>query len=350
MGNVFMFPARKPTYNDSLLWLRWVEVYGCYDFDEIYRYVPVLYLPADRYRRGCTNQKKTGHINHPDKYLLYLHGNSCDLGNLSRELTVLNVYGNINIVAVEYPGYGITKLHGLKETDPRIIDLWAETVMTSMINRGINAEDILVMGRSIGTGPATKLANNMAKRGKPPGALILHQPFLSIHKLLNDYTFLGKMLIPDFWDNLEQIRTMDDVPLLIIHGSNDEIIDVKHSYELIASYYPDDAILKHLYNPDDMPHNEYYLLDDILIPLHQFLSSKDDRMKKTNQEVMRHVSPYQLQGKLFSSALPRCYQKKSLEKGCLPEFCSSGMKSNMEEDDANLVLMPCEQQKNQPRQ
>ena len=50
----------------------------------------------------------------------------------------------------------------------------------------IPADRIVILGRSIGTGPACYLAAELTKRGKPPAALVLHSPYTSIRDLTTD--------------------------------------------------------------------------------------------------------------------------------------------------------------------
>ena len=73
---------------------------------------------------------------------------------------------------MEYPGYGI---YTGETSETRILSD-AETVFDYLVNSlGFENENILIMGRSLGSGPATYLA-----RSKNAGCLILISAFTSI--------------------------------------------------------------------------------------------------------------------------------------------------------------------------
>ena len=76
----------------------------------------------------------------------------------------------MNFMAMEYPGYGLYT--GMKANEDQIKED-AETVYAFIINSLHKKQnDILVFGRSIGTGPACHIASKYE-----PLALILMSPF-----------------------------------------------------------------------------------------------------------------------------------------------------------------------------
>jgi acetyl esterase/lipase len=78
-------------------------------------------------------------------------------------------------MAVEYPGYSIYK----GKVDGRVVRedaLWVYQYMTEKM--GFRQEDVIVMGRSIGTGVALELMKKVK-----PGALVLISPFVSVKSL-----------------------------------------------------------------------------------------------------------------------------------------------------------------------
>ena len=79
---------------------------------------------------------------------------------------------------VEYPGYGIYKGKPCEETILRD----AETVFDHLVEFSkISPENIIVMGKSLGTGPATHLGAH-----RNPKAVILITPFTSIRNCMED--------------------------------------------------------------------------------------------------------------------------------------------------------------------
>jgi hypothetical protein len=55
--------------------------------------------------------------------------------------------------------------------------------------KGIPPSQIVVYGRSLGSGPSCYLAAKTAKEGRSVAALILHSPFLSIFRIVMDCGF-----------------------------------------------------------------------------------------------------------------------------------------------------------------
>jgi acetyl esterase/lipase len=78
----------------------------------------------------------------------------------------------MNVLIVEYPGYSIYK--GEKSADAVLEDSVAVFDFLTE-NLKVEAENIIVFGRSIGSAPATYLCSE-----RKPGALVLMSPFTSI--------------------------------------------------------------------------------------------------------------------------------------------------------------------------
>ena len=125
---------------------------------------------------------------------------------------------------MEYPGYGVYR--GSPDETTIIKD--AEAVYDYLtLKLNVKPKNILVFGRSIGTGPATYLASQ-----KDLGALILMSAFTSIRAAVKD--FAGKWaqyLIKERLNNLEAIPNVK-CPTFFIHGQKDSLIPYNHSSDL----------------------------------------------------------------------------------------------------------------------
>jgi esterase/lipase len=115
--------------------------------------------------------------------MLYFHANAEDLGRAHKFLSYVYLYLKLHILAIEYPGYGVYK-------DERDRDgATAEKIFTDaecvykFLRDTIRwkESDMLICGRSIGSGPACQLAS----RFKPAG-LILVSPHTSIRGVVKD--------------------------------------------------------------------------------------------------------------------------------------------------------------------
>ena len=155
------------------------------------------------------------------KAILYCHGNAEDMTDsleLFRSVVSKDVF---TIAAVDYPGYGLSDgspdEEGCYCVVHRLYDWLIET-------RGFKPEDIIVVGFSIGTGPATELAAT-----KPVGGLILQAPCLSAPRVVTKV----RILPIDPFPNLKRIGKIK-CPLTVIHGTEDSIIPFSQGKELFG--------------------------------------------------------------------------------------------------------------------
>ena len=93
---------------------------------------------------------------------------------------------------------------------------------------GFAPEQILLVGNSIGGGLATQLAIETT-----PAALILVSPFSSLPDVVAEkFPWIPvRMLIRDHFDNGAKISQVS-APILILHGTADELIPHSHSERL----------------------------------------------------------------------------------------------------------------------
>ena len=130
---------------------------------------------------------------------------------------------------------------------------------------GVNPKDIVICGRSIGSGPAVFLSAN-----RKPSSLILISPFKSIQETAASIVGVFKFLIADRFKNYELISKVT-CPTLFIHGQNDNLISFSHSVDLSQKCGgPYELIL-----PEEMDHNEFNIYDDFLEPIMSFLKRQN---------------------------------------------------------------------------
>lgn len=130
---------------------------------------------------------------------------------------------------MEYPNYGIYK-DSQCNTEKILRD--AEIVYEFVL-KVFNFEEksIFVMGRSIGSGPATHVAARYR-----PGALVLISPLTSIKAVVKDLGgWVSQFLIKERLNNLELISKVK-CPSLFIHGLKDNLISHNHSQKLYGKY------------------------------------------------------------------------------------------------------------------
>ncbi|HEY6306247.1 MAG TPA: alpha/beta hydrolase [Candidatus Angelobacter sp.] len=150
--------------------------------------------------------------------LLVSHGNAEDLGDDRDWLEGLRRAG-FNVFAYDYQGYGTSQgkpsERGAYEDENAAYDYLTVNLRTP-------PDGIVILGRSVGSGPAVRLA---ARR--PVAGLILQSAFVSAFRVLTRIP-----LIPfDKFPNYKEIGRVR-CPVLIIHGTRDSVIPIWHGQRL----------------------------------------------------------------------------------------------------------------------
>lgn len=163
-----------------------------------------------------------------EEVVLFFHGNAGDLSNwqfIADDFTSLG----LNVFLIDYRGYG--KSSGAITERGLYQD--GEAAYHYLLNeKQFKADQILIYGRSIGSGIAVDLASH-----SPAGGLILEAPFSGLIRLATQKV---PWLIPALWlkfrfDNMEKIARVK-CPVLFIHGSSDTLIPPSHSQTLFDVY------------------------------------------------------------------------------------------------------------------
>lgn len=154
--------------------------------------------------------------------IVFLHGNAGALDTWG-QLAPFYIEQNYDILFVDYRGFG--KSEGKIENQSQLFsDI--QTVYDTIKTR-YGEDRIIVMGYSIGTGPAAYLASKNS-----PQSLILIAPYYSLTNVVKSIC----PIIPDFLIKykLETYKYIPScsIPITIFHGSNDEVINYENSMML----------------------------------------------------------------------------------------------------------------------
>ncbi len=123
---------------------------------------------------------------------LYSHANAEDLGLMFNWLKTLSRRLNVNILAYDYTGYGESDGEPSEEACYADIDAAYEHLINV---RKLKPKNIVIYGRSVGSGPSTYLAAKLAEEKQKIGGLILECPFKSVYRIVADFgacNVLGK--------------------------------------------------------------------------------------------------------------------------------------------------------------
>ena len=95
-----------------------------------------------------------------------------------------------------------------------------ESAINWLQNKGIEEENIIIYGESLGTGIATQISQNKNFAG-----LVLETPFTSmVEAAKNFYPYIPVgFILKDKYKNDEKIKNIK-IPVLIMHGEADQIV------------------------------------------------------------------------------------------------------------------------------
>ena len=155
--------------------------------------------------------------------VLYFHGNR---QNINRYAKYANSFtrNNYEVWMMDYPGYG--KSTG-KRTEQVLYDDAA--LLFKMALSKVSVEQIIIYGKSLGTGIAAQLASK-----KDCKRLILETPYYSMDALAKHYFFMypvipmTKYSLPTF-----QHFAYVNAPITIFHGTMDRVIPYKQAKWLV---------------------------------------------------------------------------------------------------------------------
>lgn len=162
---------------------------------------------------------------------LFSHGNAEDLGMMYGRMKEMARVLGVNVLAYDYTGYGLSSGLPSEEMCYRNIEAAYNYLRNE---RKIPSSHIVLYGRSLGSGPSCHLAKITADKGESVAGLILHSPFLSIYRIVMD---LGFNLVGDMFRNKDRARDIK-CPVLIIHGTKDDVVPFWHGDELLRSFPP----------------------------------------------------------------------------------------------------------------
>ncbi len=165
--------------------------------------------------------------------IFYLHGNA---GCLDKWGKVAQCYTDLhyNVFILDYPGYG--KSEGSIQSKTQLFD--AIQSAYDVMKKRFNEDSIVVLGYSIGTGPAAYLAAT-----NDPRLLILQAPYFSLTDMMQHYypvipTFLLRYTI----QTNEYLKDCK-MPVVIFHGDEDEVIPYGSSLKLKIEFKTGDTLV-----------------------------------------------------------------------------------------------------------
>lgn len=261
-----VYPAPTPTYTAKdlegcLCWLPWNEAIP----------TPPAIRPEgpnlSRFSVGCPSQQRGGSCSSdctakalpclwlPAKrsanVIFYFHANAEDLGVVHSALVHLQKQLQVNVLAIEYPGYGLLKDQTPSEDSICGAALVALRYIVSEV--GFSYNQVMLLGRSLGSGPAVYLASRF-----PVGGLLLVNPFASLRGAAECHVgkALSRIAFQDHFKNEDVIGNVS-CAVLFIHAARDRTVPMEHSARLFKKC----RSRKLLITPEGMEHNSHLFAD-----------------------------------------------------------------------------------------
>lgn len=154
--------------------------------------------------------------------VFYLHGNG---GCLSSWGYVADRYTDLNydVFILDYRGYG--KSEGKINSQEQLYE--DNQLIYDAFKGKYREEDIVILGYSIGTGLASKLAAD-----NRPNQLILQAPYFSLTDIMQKrFPFVPTFILKYKFATNEYLKKCE-MPVTVFHGTDDQVIDYKSSLKL----------------------------------------------------------------------------------------------------------------------
>jgi pimeloyl-ACP methyl ester carboxylesterase len=165
--------------------------------------------------------------------VFYLHGNAGSLeswGRVAKTYTALKY----DVFILDYRGYGKSE-GSISRQDEFFSDV--QTVYDEL-KKTYAENKIIVLGYSIGTGPAAKIASV-----NQPKLLILQAPYYSLTDMMrHEYPFIPTFLLKYKFETNEYLKSCK-MPVVIFHGNQDKVIYYGSSLKLQEQFKKQDTLI-----------------------------------------------------------------------------------------------------------
>jgi len=165
--------------------------------------------------------------------IFYLHGNA---GSLSSWGGVAETYTDLNydVFILDYRGYGKSEgsINGERQFFQDI-----QTVYDHLKAK-YSENEIIVLGYSIGSGAAAKIAST-----NNPKLLILQAPYYNLSDLMRKFYPLIPTFVLKYKFRTDKYIKECKMPVIIFHGDQDEVIYYGSSLKLKKLFKPGDSLI-----------------------------------------------------------------------------------------------------------
>lgn len=224
-----------------------------------------IIIPNDEYNYYGWFYKNT--VKAPAPLVIFFQGNYQNSSHtfVSHEEMFNKYFAGYNVLIMDYPTFG--KSEG-RLTENQIFKLAELTYDYAISRHDVNKDKIVIMGYSIGTGPATYLASKKNACG-----LILLAPYDRMQSIYNKHIdmFYGplKFLIRYQFDSIEYAKDVEE-PTQIITSKSDEVINYTLAENLSKKFRDARKILV----LENEKHNDYFSSAEAMEKISKFLEMR----------------------------------------------------------------------------
>jgi hypothetical protein len=169
------------------------------------------------------------HLQRPDAkgVVFFLHGNA---GNLQGWFSNADFYrqANFDLVMPDYRGFGKStgRIASAGQLRDDVRAVW------DAVAAQYRGRKVVLYGRSLGTGLAADLAEQLSAEGRAPDLTVLVSPYSSIRALTAElYPWVPPPLVRYPIDTAVHLPRIAG-PVLLVHGEHDALIGVQHAHRL----------------------------------------------------------------------------------------------------------------------
>ena len=169
-----------------------------------------------------------------ERWLVYFHGQGQDI---SHYLSVTTQLANLgyNVLTLDYRGYG--RSDGVPSETGLYTD--ARAAYDYLLQRGVQPENIVLYGYSLGTGVAVDLASRVEV-----GAVVLEAAYTSLDAVAKSlYRVLPSGLLRNRFESDAKIAAVT-APILFIHATDDRLIPLSQGRTLFGLSSADKAFVE----------------------------------------------------------------------------------------------------------
>lgn len=165
--------------------------------------------------------------------IFYLHGNA---GSLSSWGKVAKTYTDLNydVFIIDYRSYG--KSEGVINGQNQLFE--DNQIVYNELMKKYSEDKIIVLGYSIGTGLASKLAST-----NNPKLLILQAPYYNLTDMMKQrFSFIPTFILKYKFSTNEYLKNCK-MPVVIFHGNSDQVINYDSSLKLKKEFKAQDTLI-----------------------------------------------------------------------------------------------------------